>query len=106
MPSLYQTDQVSEAAELAADRLYDRQCDAADAREATPDEAASEYIGFMGSELDGGDALDSLIEDLFDGDDDLRQIVKLLAQGDDIAAGQKLRIKAMHAGYRLAREVA
>ncbi len=106
MPSLYSPDQVSEAAELAADRLYDRQCDAADAREATLDEAASEYIGFMGSELDGGDALDSLIEDLFDGDDDLRQIVKLLAQGDDIAAGNKLRIKAMHTGYRLAKECA
>lgn len=106
MPSLYSPDQVSEAAELAADRLYDRQCDAADAREATLDEAANEYIGFMGSELDGGDALDSLVHELIDEGAELRDILKLLAQGDDIAAGQKLRIKAMHTGYRLAREVA
>ncbi len=92
---------------LEQERENDRQCDAADAREATLDEAASEYIGFMGSELDGGDALGELVNGLLvDGTGDLREILKLLAQGNDMAAGNKLRIKAMHAGYRLAKEVA
>lgn len=71
------------------------------------DEKAAEVLKDCGTEDDGGDALDGLIDQLVDDSSDIRAVVKLAVSGkDDAEVARKIRLLATHYAYRTAREAA